>query len=117
MIAGLALSLLLMHAASFSLVSMLALCVLWGLCATAFNVAFQAEIISFTDSSASAVAMSIFSGLFNLGIGCGTAIGGIVVSHGAIASIGYVGATIGAAGVICTVGWFFPAIKHSCNRL
>ncbi len=117
MIAGLTLSLLLMRAASFSPVSMLALCVLWGLCATAFNVAFQAEIISFTDSSTSAVAMSIFSGLFNLGIGCGTAIGGIVVSHGAIASIGYAGATIGAAGVICTVGWLFPAIKHSCNCL
>lgn len=113
MIGGLALSLLLMQAASFSLASVFALCVLWGLCATAFNVAFQAEVISFTQASASAVAMSIFSGLFNLGIGCGTAIGGAVVSRGAIAGIGYVGAGIGAVGVICTVAWLFPAIKRA----
>ena len=113
MIGGLALSLLLMQAASFSLASVFALCVLWGLCATAFNVAFQAEVISFTQASASAVAMSIFSGLFNLGIGCGTAIGGAVVSQGAIASIGYVGAGIGAMGVICTVAWLFPAIRRT----
>lgn len=110
---GLALSLLLMQAASLSLVSVLALCVLWGLCATAFNVAFQAEVISFTQASASAVAMSIFSGLFNLGIGCGTAIGGAVVSRGTIAGIGYVGAGIGVVGVICTVAWMFPAIRRA----
>ena len=113
MIGGLALSLLLMHAASISLVTVFALCVLWGLCATAFNVAFQAEVISFTQASASAVAMSIFSGLFNLGIGCGTAIGGAVVSRGAIASIGYVGAAIGVLGVICTVAWLFPAMRRA----
>lgn len=113
MIGGLALSLLLMHAASISLVTVFALCVLWGLCATAFNVAFQAEVISFTQASASAVAMSIFSGLFNLGIGCGTAIGGAVVSRGGIASIGYVGAAIGALGVICTVAWLFPAMRRA----
>lgn len=113
MIGGLALSLLLMRAASISLVTVFALCVLWGLCATAFNVAFQAEVISFTQASASAVAMSIFSGLFNLGIGCGTAIGGAVVSRGGIASIGYVGAAIGVLGVICTVTWLFPAIRRA----
>ena len=113
MIGGLALSLLLMHAASISLVTVFALCVLWGLCATAFNVAFQAEVISFTQASASAVAMSIFSGLFNLGIGCGTAIGGAVVSRGGIASIGYVGAAIGVLGVICTVAWLFPAMRRA----
>lgn len=113
MIGGLALSLLLMRAASISLVTVFALCVLWGLCATAFNVAFQAEVISFTQASASAVAMSIFSGLFNLGIGCGTAIGGVVVSRGGIASIGYVGAAIGVLGVICTVTWLFPAMRRA----
>ena len=113
MIGGLALSLLLMRAASISLVTVFALCVLWGLCATAFNVAFQAEVISFTQASASAVAMSIFSGLFNLGIGCGTAIGGAVVSRGGIVGIGYVGAAIGVLGVICTVTWLFPAMRRA----
>ena len=37
-----------------------------GCCATAFNVAFQAELIKYTPADSSAVAMSIFSGLFNL---------------------------------------------------
>ncbi len=97
---GLALALLLMRAGAVSYVSMLAVCVLWGLCATAFNVAFQAEIILYTPADASAVAMSIFSGLFNLGIGCGTAIGGMAVAHGGIALIGYIGTGIAVVGLI-----------------
>ncbi|MCI6565901.1 MAG: hypothetical protein MSA17_00915, partial [Collinsella sp.] len=60
-------------------------------CATAFNVAFQAELIKYTPADSSAVAMSIFSGLFNLGIGTGTAIGGAVVSGPGIAWIGFAG--------------------------
>ena len=60
-----------------------------GCCATAFNVAFQAELIKYTQADSSAVAMSIFSGLFNLGIGTGTAIGGAVVSGPGITLIGY----------------------------
>ncbi len=89
-----------MRAGAVSYVSMLAVCVLWGLCATAFNVAFQAEIILYTPADASAVAMSIFSGLFNLGIGCGTAIGGMAVAHGGIALIGYIGTGIAVVGLI-----------------
>ena len=37
-----------------------------------FNTSCQAEIIKRTDESASAVAMSIFSGIFNMGIALGT---------------------------------------------
>ena len=79
-IPGVPVALLLMGPAASSLVTVLAVCALWGCCATAFNVAFQAELIKHTPADSSAVAMSIFSGLFNLGIGTGTAIGGAVVN-------------------------------------
>ena len=41
------------------------LCVLWGLAMTLFNIAFQNEIIIFAGKT-QAVAMSIYSGIFNL---------------------------------------------------
>ncbi len=65
-LSGVPVALLLMGPAASSLVTVLAVCALWGCCATAFNVAFQAELIKHTPADSSAVAMSIFSGLFNL---------------------------------------------------
>ncbi len=112
-LSGVAASLLLMHVASISLVTVLAVCVLWGLCGTAFNVAFQAEVIAYTTQESSAVAMSIFSGLFNLGIGCGTAIGGTVVARHGIALIGYVGGAIAVAGVLFAATVMFSAIRRA----
>ncbi len=111
MLSGVAVSLLLMRAAAAAPALIFAVCVLWGLSATAFNVAFQAQIIEFASADASAVAMSIFSGLFNLGIGCGTAIGGAVVAQGAIGAIGYVGAGVAAVGVAVAVAALLPAIR------
>ena len=93
-LSGVPAALLLMAPAASALVLVLAVCALWGCCATAFNVAFQAELIKYTPADSSAVAMSIFSGLFNLGIGTGTAIGGAVVSGPGIAWIGFVGGAI-----------------------
>ena len=91
-LSGVPVALLLMGPAASSLAAVLAVCALWGCCSTAFNVAFQAELIKYTPADSSAVAMSIFSGLFNLGIGTGTAIGGAVVSGPGIAWIGYAAA-------------------------
>ncbi len=65
--------------------------------------AFQAELIKYTPADSSAVAMSIFSGLFNLGIGTGTAIGGAVVSGRAIAVVG----------VILAITVMFPTIRRA----
>ena len=102
-----------MGPAASSLAAVLAVCALWGCCATAFNVAFQAELIKHTPADSSAVAMSIFSGLFNLGIGTGTAIGGAVVSGPGIALIGYAGGAIAAVGVILAITVMFPAIRRA----
>lgn len=104
MVFGVAASLLLLGTAGAASWAAFAVCALWGLSATAFNVAFQAEIIHDTPAHVSAVAMSIFSGLFNLGIGCGTWLGGQVVDGLGINLIGVVGGLVALAGfVVCFV--------------
>ena len=108
---GVALALFAMKMSAAGIVSVLVMCAVWGCCATAFNVAFQAELIAYTPADASAVAMSIFSGLFNLGIGTGTAVGGMVVGSGGIASIGYAGGAIAALGVVLAVTLLFKSIR------
>ena len=80
-----------------------ATCAIWGACATAFNVAAQAEVIRSTSVGTSAVAMSIFSGLFNVGIGCGSIIGGLVCDGPGIGAVGIVGGLIAAAGALYCV--------------
>lgn len=91
---GMAGALLALYPASFGLPSIVVLFVFWGTAATAFNVSCQAEIIKRTDESASAVAMSIFSGIFNMGIALGTMFGGTICTKLSIADIGFGGAVI-----------------------
>lgn len=93
-------------------VAIFAVCCVWGVSATAFNVACQAEIIGVTETEASAVAMSIFSGIFNLGIGLGTWVGGRVVDGPGIALIGFVGAAIGAAGLAIVLFRLVPLMRR-----
>lgn len=70
---------------------------LMGLVATAYNVAMQSTIIQITSQESTAVAMSIFSGIFNLGIGCGAFFGGAICTHDTIAHIGLAGGLLAIA--------------------
>lgn len=79
---------------SFSIPITIAVCALVGMSATAFNVAMQSEIISDTPPSQTSVAMSIFSGIFNFGIGTGALVGGLVCTHLSISAIGFAGGII-----------------------
>lgn len=94
---GVAASLALLLASSIGPAAVLVVCAVWGACYTAYNVAFQAEVISCAPQAASAVAMSAYSGIFNVGIGAGTWIGGAVTSAVSVADVGIGGALIGAA--------------------
>ena len=67
---------------------------------TAFNVACQSETMLATNENTSAIAMSIFSGIFNLGIGLGSFIGGQTINLLDIQSIGFVAGIIGVISVI-----------------
>ena len=95
-------ALLLLYPASFMPWAVVVLCAFWGMAATAFNVAFQAETIRATSVGAATVAMSIFSGIFNLGIGCGTWLGGEVCERVSMSCVGFAGGVIAVcAAVYC----------------
>lgn len=80
--------------ASFSIEVTFAVLALWGFAGTAFNVAMQDEIIKIAPQDGTAVAMSIFSGIFNFGIGTGAFIGGLVCTNLSLSYVGIVGGFI-----------------------
>lgn len=94
--------LLLMFPLSSGFLSVVALCIFWGMAVTAFNVAMQAEIIHYSPQAATSVSMAIFSGIFNLGIGCGTLAGGVVCTYSSIAYVGFAG---GIVAIAASVYW------------
>lgn len=98
--AGMSVVLLLLHGASFAALTMVAVCVVWGMVSTAFNVAFQDCIIRYSAADAAAVATSIYSGIFNLGIGTGAFLGGLVCTYAAIDYIGYAGGAVAALAIV-----------------
>lgn len=112
--AGVAASLLLMRTFAGSPVAFGAVCVVWGLFATTYGIAFQSEIIRCCDKDTSTVAMSIYSGIYNLGIGTGTALGGAVVSGIGIESIGMVGGAIAVGSLLaCALAVLRPMASRA----
>lgn len=109
---GICVFLLLLGAASYDAVSMIALCLFWGLAISFLNLVFQSEVIRCSPSGGAAVAMSIYSGIYNVGIGAGALIGGLVCSHFSVSAIGYAG---GLIGVLASLVFLFvcpPARRH-----
>ena len=101
-VSGIAAMLFLWQAASISVGTMIVLTMLLGILATLYNTMFQAEVLATVPRDASTVATAIYSGIFNLGIGSGTYIGGLAAGDGHLAHIGYIGAAIaGAAALLC----------------
>lgn len=99
---GIVAFLYLLQSASISMGSTLLVCVLWGIAITAFNLVFQALIIQFAPQATS-IAMSIYSGIFNVGIGSGALIGGYTCTYLSLGWIGYIGGTISlVAAFYCT---------------
>ncbi len=89
-----------LYPVSSSVTLVTAVCVAWGMAATAYNVAMQSNVMLITTPESTSVAMSIFSGIFNLGIGGGAFLGGAICTHGSIAYIGFAGAALGFAGLL-----------------
>lgn len=107
--------LLLLLPASKSLATMVILCAFWGITAMAFNVTTQSEVIRSVDEKGAAVATAIYSGLFNLGIGGGSWIGGIVCDKGAISYIGFVGAVFAVISVLFFAFVLLRKLRQSVN--
>ena len=72
---------------------MVCTCLLWGLSINCFNISLQSCIIEYSPFG-TAIAMSIYSGIYNVGIGAGALVGGIVCSHIGIPFVGYVGGAV-----------------------
>lgn len=109
---GPALCLLLLQVAAASLLTVVVVCIMWGAMATAFNIAFQDNTIRFAPENATSIGMSIFSGIFNLGIGSGAYVGGLVVSHLSIDYIGYAGGLIGLIATLYLAVRYFPNMRR-----
>ena len=98
---GLSLFLLLLKLSAVHIWSAMLLCVFWGIAFTIFGLVFQSVVIRL-EPQATPIAMSIYSGIANVGIGGGALVGGWVCALPAIEWIGYAGAAFAfVGGVIC----------------
>lgn len=82
------------------LVGIVVACMILGMGSTAINAALQSEVIRYSSLDDQAVATSIFSAIFNFGIGSGSALGGVVTSW---VSVGVVGIAAGALGILALI--------------
>lgn len=99
-VAAMALCLLLLYPVSSGFLPVIMLLAVWGATATAYNVAMQSNMILVTTPESTPVAMSIFSGIFNLGIGSGAFFGGAICSDLSISYIGLAGGVLALIGLV-----------------
>lgn len=66
---------------------------IWGVCMTCLALALQLRVLKLAPND-SDVAMSIFSGIFNVGIGGGALVGGVVIVQFGLSFIGVVAACV-----------------------
>ncbi len=112
-VGALVVALLVLGAASCSPALIVVDFLLWGVASTGYNVAFQGEVIRITSQDESAVATSIYSGIFNLGIGGGSALGGAVVGGLGVGAIGYVGGALVALALAFLIVWLLPRLERA----
>ena len=100
-------ALFLLYPLSGNHIAVVLLCAVWGIAILAYQACFQAELIGCVSPAASSVAMSIFSAMYNLGIGCGTWLGGTVCTYLSMKYVGYVGGVIVALAVLYCITIYF----------
>ena len=89
--------LLLPLAQGFNSLSVLSL--FWGMSIICFSLALQAKTLNLA-SDATDVAMAIYSGLYNVGIGGGALLGGVVTASYGLSQIGIVGGLLAVIGTV-----------------
>ena len=99
---GLGISLLLLLPLSQGVFQLNSLALIWGISIIGFSLALQAKTLNLA-SDATDVAMAIFSGLYNVGIGGGALLGGLVTAHIGLHSIGWIGAILASLGFLISL--------------
>ena len=112
---GSAVCLLLLNPSAVTLLTVMAVCAFWGLFATSFNVTFQNETLRASPSDATAISMSLFSGIFNVGIAMGSIIGGWVTDGPGVGDIGYIGAAFVIVASVITAAYIIPRMREREN--
>ena len=99
---GMAISMLLLLPLSATVTGLSGLTLLWGLSIIGFSLALQSKTLNLA-ADATDVAMAIYSGLYNVGIGAGALLGSIITTQIGLDSIGWVGAGLAMLGFILSI--------------
>lgn len=100
-------SLSLMYPLGINTYTIFLLCIFWGITFMIFNLVLQDTVIKVAPD-ATAVAMSIYSGIYNVGIGSGALIGGIVSTHPGTQYVGIAGYFIS----LLAISFYFLVIRR-----
>lgn len=90
------------------------LCILWGMAMMMIGLAMQVRVLSLAPD-ATDVAMSLFSGIYNIGIGAGALLGNQVSLHMKMSDVGNVGGLIGLVALFWCITIFrrYPQLRSN----
>ncbi|EAU0183658.1 sugar transporter [Salmonella enterica subsp. enterica serovar Berkeley] len=101
-IALLVICLLLLLPAAESEAHLAILSIFWGIAIMVIGLGMQVKVLALAPD-ATDVAMALFSGIFNIGIGAGALVGNQVSLHWSMSAIGYIGAIPACAALVWAV--------------
>lgn len=111
-VAGISIFTLLLLPSASNKATVILICILWGLAINSYNLSFQSEILQVAPHG-TAIAMSIYSGIYNVGIGAGALVGGNVCSYRGISNIGFVGGAIGLVASAYCILRLIPILRKT----
>ena len=111
-VTGISIFTLLLLPSAINTATVILICILWGLAINSYNLSFQSEILQVAPHG-TAIAMSIYSGIYNVGIGAGALVGGNVCSYMGISNIGFVGGAIGLVASAYCILRLIPILRKT----